>query len=96
MIDTVRVECDEGGWRLVLEDDRFDTPLLFAVDPALLDAALVPWRDHMSEGEAVRIERFNAGAISWDEFVEQCAAADGEQAREVADWLRKRDRENAA
>ena len=94
MIDAATLESDESGWILVLED--LNGTHLFPCDPALIEAALQPWRMHELEGELVRREFEASGRVSWDEYRAAQERTDPEWAdglAEAADLARKRDRE---
>jgi hypothetical protein len=103
LIDAVHLESDEGRWILVLEDD-FGTHS-FQVDPEMVELALQPWREHVLEGEIIRLERERAGRPSWAQYIGdaprvhyECPDPEGdwaEMVREQADALRKRNREGA-
>ena len=95
MIDAAYLESDEGGWVLVIDD--LNGTHHFPCDPALVEAALQPWKMHMLEGEIVRQERVAAGNVTWGEFKRSQARTDpewSEQLAESADFFRKYEREN--
>jgi hypothetical protein len=96
VIDDARLESDEGGWLLVLDDDSGTHS--FRVDPQMVDDALERWRLHMLEGEVIRREYEATGRVSWDAYKLAHSRFDPEWADELraaVDHARKQAREGA-
>lgn len=95
IVDDVRLENDMGDWTLVIVSANGTSA--FPVHPEMVDDALAGWRQHMSDGEAVRVEREAAGGISFEAYREAQSRTDADwdqNLAELGDFLRKREREN--
>ena len=83
------------GWVLVIED--LNGTHHFPCDPQLIEDALLPYREHVAEGESVRREFEAAGRISWEQYrVSQTRMEPDlwDEMRESADLMRKQYLEN--